>query len=575
MAITKSIIRTMTRMAVFLPSAFCAILGFAQTSLQERLNNVLETQNMDMGLKLYNEITEADLSQLPDSSLFDYHYLGGYLNSEIPNHEKAVSHLLEAKKICDKVLGTHSIGYMQIMSALGDEYIELRQYDDALAVYQEGIVKSMAVRKSACGAFSNLIIGVQECYEHRGWFKEIPSHLYGAWSFWTKDEEPFSTYNYYPLWRLEQFYSRYGMYDKAIAISDKIEEFITSKYGNNHPELCDALYMRGNILLKAGRRKDAISDYERAISIAQTSNISDAEILGLIYGNLIVALADEGAVEKCKEILPAIKTYSLVTTNSRFYANAIYSCALHLGQSHHYYEALTFVDMIPTEGFSANELALIKDMKNSYLHTIEILSNFDSMVNSHIHLPAGSSDWYKLSYELANVYMATGKLPQCFNMLETIYRAYMADPTNQDASPLFLMNSLLIVTAQLEDNSSYLKYALAKRDLLNGNKDIPQKDIIDNLHEIIAGQIRCQQLDGIDERLNIVENFYRTQYGEVSKDYATYLHNRGRCYQLQNKLEKAKETLLESISIQNKVNGKPLERTVKYYMEVEQQLGEL
>ena len=146
MKMGTSIINKMYRLAVLLPSVFCTFSGMGQT-LPEQLSHVLEVQDMEMGIKLYNEITEADLSQLPDSSLFDYHYLGGYLNSEIPNHEKAVSHLLEAKKICDKVLGTHSIGYMEIMRGLGDEYIELGQYDEALAVYQEGIVKSMYVRK--------------------------------------------------------------------------------------------------------------------------------------------------------------------------------------------------------------------------------------------------------------------------------------------------------------------------------------------------------------------------------------------------------------------------------------------
>ena len=49
----------------------------------------------------------------------------------------------------------------------------------------------------------------------------------------------------------------------------------------------------------------------------------------------------------------------------------------------------------------------------------------------------------------------------------------------------------------------------------------------------------------------------------------------GRAYQLQNKLDEAKETLLRSITLQNKLEGKPSERTFKYYMEVEQQMGEL
>ena len=87
--------------------------------------------------------------------------------------------------------------------------------------------------------------------------------------------------------------------------------------------------------------------------------------------------------------------------------------------------------------------------------------------------------------------------------------------------------------------------------------------------------MKSNTLDGIDSDLENIEQFYRNQYGEISSEYATYLHNRGRAFQLQNKLDEAKGTLLQSITLQNKLEGKPLERTVKYYMEVEQQLGEL
>ena len=110
MGTTIIIISKITWVAVFLPSVFCAFSAVAQISLSERLNNVLETQDMDMGLKLYQEITATEIKQLPDSSLFDYHYLGGYLNSEIPNHEKAIYHLTEAKRLCDKSLGTQNFG---------------------------------------------------------------------------------------------------------------------------------------------------------------------------------------------------------------------------------------------------------------------------------------------------------------------------------------------------------------------------------------------------------------------------------------------------------------------------------
>ena len=54
----------LNRMAVFLLSfGFCASYGMAQSSLSERLNYVIETQDIENGIKLYNEISEADLKQ--------------------------------------------------------------------------------------------------------------------------------------------------------------------------------------------------------------------------------------------------------------------------------------------------------------------------------------------------------------------------------------------------------------------------------------------------------------------------------------------------------------------------------
>ena len=228
---TIKFLSTITRVAVLLPSVFCAFSAVAQISLSERLNYVLETQDMNMGLKLYKEITDTDIKQLADSSLFNYHYLGAYINSEFlpdneKNSEKALSHFLEAKRLCETSIGVHSGDYMEIMRGLGDTYIQLGQYEDAIDIYQNGIVKSMYMRDAAPHDFGNLIIGLQECYELLGWLGEIPSHLQDAWIFWKKDFVPFETYNYYPLWSLQQFYRRYGYTDHALIVNEQIIKFI-------------------------------------------------------------------------------------------------------------------------------------------------------------------------------------------------------------------------------------------------------------------------------------------------------------------------------------------------------------
>ena len=153
-----------TRVTVLLSSVFCTLTMFAQTSLSDKLRYYI-SEDMDKGFLLYNQISDSEIKQLSDSALFDYHYLGAYFNSddstETPNHEKAIYHLKEAKRLCDTSLGTYFIGYMEIMNELGDEYLEEGKFEDALAIYEEGLIKSMAIREGAPQFFANLIMGIQ------------------------------------------------------------------------------------------------------------------------------------------------------------------------------------------------------------------------------------------------------------------------------------------------------------------------------------------------------------------------------------------------------------------------------
>lgn len=577
--------RTVTRVAVLLPSVFCALWGLAQTSIQERLSNVLAGYDINAHKEMYNELLRYDITQFPDSTLFDYYLLAGGLNSHtyaeetgdssMLNPASAISHLLKAKRLCEKSLGTHSQGYMITMTGLGNEYIAGGQYEEALSFFQEGIVKSMSVRSIYSDQFANLILGIAKCYERIGWFSEVPNHYYDMWDFWNKDIEPLETYSYYPLWALQQFYSRYEMYDKAIKVGDEIEKFILSKKGDNHPALCEALYSRGNILNDLGKKEEAILVYERAVSIAKANDLINSKILGLIYGNLLLAAADVGDISKCNDLLSSIKAYGESTSDSKLYTNAVYSCARHLGQADYFEEALAFVDRIPTDGLTDDELKVITGMRDSYNKSVEILSNFDNIVNSLESYKVGSPEWFNISFDIAEGYMIMGNKRESFNTLESIYQAYTANPSVQEASPFYLMSCLMNLSTQLNEHSSFLKYALLKQDYLNSLNDVPQEYFIGNINEIVVGQIRCQQVDGIDEDLRQIESYYRSHYGQISSQYAIYLHNRGRAYQLQGKYELAKKTFLESISIQNQVKGQCMGKTVRFLEEVEQQLSEI
>lgn len=580
-----SYIHTLRRMTILLSSAICALWGFAQTSLPERLNHVLEVQDMDLGMRLYQEITEADLKQLPDSSLFDYHYLGGYLNSSafkydvesdvMLNHDKAISHLLKAKDLCDTKLGTYSIGYMEIMRGLGDEYIELGKYEDALAMYQEGIVKSMAVRESGSHAFGNLIIGVQECYEYMGWFNEVPNHLVDAWGFWSKEETPLETYTYYPLWCLEQFYRRYGMNDKALSVSEEIEKFIISKGGESHPELCEALYMKGNILNNSDRHEEAIAEYERAINISKKNKIDDSELLEMLYGNLLMALASNNKYTECERLLNEIETYCGKIHNSTPYKNALFSLANSLNEKGNYVSALGYNAQLLKLSLTNEERTTVERQTTTIKFNQDITESRPLLEAQFNTLEFGSNEWFVAAHKLSSAYYISRDMDGNDHVLRKMYEAISLHPTNGSDYHLWVLMNLYANCIEKEAYSDALKFALEKNEFILSVPDATELHRINATNDVVVAKMRTNNLEDIDSDLAMIESFDLAQFGEISGEYATYLHNRGRAYQLQNKFDEAKETLLKSIIVQNKVYGKPMDRTVKYYMEVQEELGEI
>ena len=570
----KSIFSALTRVAVLLPSVFCAFMAVAQTSLPERLNRVLETQDMEMGIKLYNEITEADLEQLPDSVLFDYHYLGGYINSEIPNHEKAIVHFLEAKRLCDTSLGTHSGAYMEIMRGLGDEYIELGKYEDALAIYQEGITKSMYMRDVASRDFGNLIMGVQDCYEQLGWFNEIPKILSDAWYFWYKDETPLVSYTYYPLWGLEQFYKRYGMYEKALSVSDQIESFIKSKGGENHSELAQALYWKGNIFVEMNRADDGIKAFQRAIEILSANGLDNSELFGWVAGNLFMALISSERFEDSDDVLNSIKNYSILN-NRPTYNNALFSAANRVADMHNYAKAITYNSILLDSNITDEERTVIENQRNSILYNQEVMESMLTLERTFESLQPGQDDWFETGHKLSSGFYLLKDLDKNSTVLIKMYKAIDLNKSIGTDYYLWVISNLIRVNLDKENYQDAFRYANEKWKYISRLSDISETYRYNALNDLIVAKIKSNTLDGIDSDLDKIENFYRVQFGEMSSEYAIYLHNRGRAYQLQNKLDEAKESLLRSITLQNKLEGRPLQRTVKYYMEVEHQLGEL
>lgn len=558
-------------------SVCLSLCANAQKTISERLNEVLISQDFETGKRLYAMITDDDIKQMPDSVLFDYHYLGGYLFSsgqESTDINKSNTHLLAAKQLCEKSLGTYSLGYMEIMYGLGYNYIELNEYESALAFFQEGIVKSMAVRSVFPKQFSNLIMGETECYEALGWFNEIPKCFMDAWSFWDKDETPFVTYTYFPLWSLRQYYYRYSLYDNALSISDRIIEFITNKVGANHLEMAHELYMRGNVLVAMNRLPDAITTYQHGIDILKSNNNESNELYGMLCGNLLSCYVSIGKTD-FEKTLKEIKSFAARTNNPSTYHDALYAVADILTNQGKFTEALTFNQRLSEQDLSHAEQQSVVQQQMNILYCSDLMAELPQLESQRTTLETGGEAWFETMKKLSDAYYLKHESDSNLAILTDMYNACTAYPSIGNNYLLWVLNSLYNLYLKQGQYNNALKCSFEKYTFLASLPDVPEMYRYNALNDIVVAKLKSNQLDGIDDDMSKLETYYANQFGTTSREYSFYLHNRGRAYQLQNRLDEAKATLLKAINIQNKVDGNPLEKTFTYYNEVVQELGEI
>lgn len=567
-----------TRVTVLLSSVFCAFTMFAQLSLSEKLSEVLTTKDMDKGFLLYNQITDSEIKQLSDSALFDYHYLGAYINSgyytEMPNHEKTIYHLNEAKRLCDTSLGTYFVGYMDVMNGLGDEYLEQGKFEEALTIYEEGLIKSMAIRESAPQFFANLIMGIQECYEILGLFTEVPNHLMDAWEFWDKDIEPIQGYSYYPLWSLEHFYRKYEYFEKAIEINDEIIKFINKKGGANHPEMAEALYRRGNLLTNLNKNEVAIDSYRQALSILDSNGLSDNDTYGLLLGNLLIASIPNEEVGNIKSILTEIKKYGSKIGDKSKYNNALFSLSQEYAKLGNYDLALAFNSELLGLELEDEIRAFILDQREQLEFCKRVVGSLNDLEINYGRLQRGSNEWLETAFELSSAYFRKKDTNKNLSILQNIYDVVVTNESAKEEFYLAIVDGLFRIHFELGNYIDALKFSKEKWLYVSEIPEFPEKYKYDTLNELIVVSGRANNLKDIEDFMGLAEQLCLKLYTSDSEEYSIYLHNRGRVYQLQGNLNEAKRNYLSANALQIKKVGKANPRTVQFLMEVEEQLVE-
>ncbi len=572
------------RLAVFLPLVLCVFLGTAQISIQQRLSNVLAGYDINEHKQIYKELLQYDLTQFPDSTLFDYHLLASGLHSNTYAEETgdssmlnpvvAISHLLEAKKICEKSLGTHSQGYMHIMVGLGNEYFEIGQIEEALGSFQEGIIKSSYFRNVYPQTFGNLIIGIQKCYEYLGWYSEIPNLLYDAWSLWPKEDISLGSYAYYPLWNLHQFYRRYEMYEEAIHASDLIMEFISQNGGSNHPELAEELYFRGNTLNDMGKTEEAIEAYKNGLSILETNKLefdSDRSYYPIL-GNLLLALLSIKKWNESDIILNKIKELSDNCKDAELYNSTLTAVAITLFKDGQYAKALNFTDQLLERNIPDKRKETAKGLREEILYSQEIIRELPELEQLLQNTKYASNEWFDIGLKLTSAYSRKKNSEKYMLLLESMYTATPINKEAKDEYYVAILSSLFNVCLDHEMYDLALKYALENLEYISTLSAIPERYKFNCLNNVVVAKLKSNKLDGIYEDLEKAEMLCRNVFGEESETFAVVLHNKGRAFQLDGKYEDAKRLYLAAINLHTKTTGSPGPNTAKYLMETEKML---
>ncbi len=566
--------KLMKRIILFFVSALNILYMYGQDDLSAYLNRLFDMQDNPQAVReALSKVTPKQIESAPDSVKFDYYYLSAAVDDlEDKYTPEKISNLEKAKEICERGLDVHSAVYMEIMYALASEYEEFERYDEAFSTYQEGMIKGLSLKNAYPQKFADLIMGMATCYEIQGRLEEIPTHFRDAWEFWDKGQEPFETYNYFPLWSLQNFYYRYGEYDKAKETSREILDFIHQKVGDTHIENAEELYFYGNILREQKKYEEACAAYRKGIKVCEKveSSAKHLNVQKLLLGNLLLAYAKSGVVieDTLNTILDDIKGNSIKTRTQTDYNNALFSLSKELNQKGNYDVANHYVSLLLRENLSEQERGVITNLKNTIEFNHNLASSEKILKDQLMSLPKGTKEWLNVARQLSIISYNKGDNEGNMKILLELYSCVTTKDTEYYAWTAYnLIGSLFDANKYNDALPICQSYQIFAEE--NFGDDMRYVTALNNL---IVAKLKCKQLGGIKENFLSLEELYRKKHGINSFEYSVYLHNYGRYLQLSNQLEAAKNTYLKAIKLQNKIEGKPFPNTVRYLSEVNSEL---
>lgn len=548
-----------------------AVISCAQQSADEKINKAFNIcfSDIEAAKHIINTINETELLSLPDSTSFDYHYVCAGISSAEQDNERTIFHLLETKRLCETSIGIRQTVYLEIMNALASAYKDNGDLDNALAIYQEAIIKGLSIRnrKGAKEEFGNLNSGLASVYEEKGWQKEVPSMWRNAWNYWNKKDSFFETYNIFPLFMLSDYHERKGEYHIALEINKEMSDYTLTQTDKNNPVWCDIFYQKGSILGHQGKYEEAVKAYKEGLFVAKENGIKD-EKAEQLYGNMICCLSEYGSYQSIDTALSELHTYF-----PKVYSQTLFSLSSVFEKNKRYKDAIEYINRaIPL--VKGNVKEQYEWYKNLYSHEYDNQQQLSLLLKTPIH-DEGTNDWFIHMEKLANAYYLDKNKEMAKEVLEQIVTVSIRKRQSDSEQSRFI-KMLISCAADVNDYITVLKYSKIRIDYDKNKFGKQSKEYYASLNTEAIAYIKTNDHKRAHSILEICTPICITLFGKESEQYATLLHNKGRVAQLAGDLKSAKAYYEESLSVHSlaKTPASRTLRTREYLGKVELSLKE-
>lgn len=515
---------------------FISVFSFfcvqAQKNVSKQLNDVLVSHDMTKGEKLLSKISEADIANMPDSVLLDYHYLAGGVADNKGNTEMAIDHLLKFKDICENKIGIFNDihRYLEIMRALGDLYEDLKKDDEALLFYEEGIVKAFAFMQSKDD-------------DLQGYIKELRDNA-------------------------ADILEKQGHHEMAISIHSgkQLDYEKTFDYG------CDLASQATN-LYKEGKAIEALPLLDEAKDIFQNCGKDGKDMMQPLYRDYLMCYSQIGDVKRIDKLLQYKK-------NLIFYANGKSYLASDMGElignflvRHHDVNTATkYYNYFIKEHDESNseDIVAVENLRNNIEMFKLVYIRIDSLEQVRNSLSHNSYEWGKTSLQLANQLIRIQRQSEGNDICKEVYLYSSKLDNDPDKLHWYVLMNLTDYCLDKKDMGNaeiYLKEQLTWLDTHNVDDGNKERGWVYN--KLGIAYMNSKNYDECHKAFDKAEKIFIAIYTKTSSEYAIILHNKGRLAQLEGNLDEAKSLLTEAKELQISVNGKSLDRTEQYLDEVE------